>query len=250
MDTNKAATCRRDLSRSPARLTWPRRLVGRRPVVVAATVLAVLALAAWAMTGFYANRPSPLPRKGKPMPDLSALEADLALQSNLLLVTAALTRRGTGNAVLVEAVYNTPEVFAALSRHDAAQQGGDEAEAETLRQEYQRYHETDRYLVFTLVLESNGFNLEDYQPLVKSLLRTASGREVSAARWEELRSPAPDRHREGLLHVPRLTVDQPVLMEDDGWLELVLSDLDGGEWALRWELPIANLTVPTTREKE
>ncbi len=41
-----------------------------------------------------------------------------------------------------------------------------------------------------------------------------------------------------------------LLSEDDGWLELVLSDLDGAERILRWELPIAYLTVPTKREQE
>jgi hypothetical protein len=225
-------------------------VTGRREVVVAATVLVVLALAAWAMIGFHADRLSPLPRRGNPMPALPALEADPALETELALV-AALIRRDVSGEVLVEAVYNTPALFAALSRRDAVQQRGNEAEAESLLRTYQRYHETERYLVFTLVLESNGSDLNDYQPQAMSRLRTAGGREVPAESWVELSSPMPNRHRVGLLHFPRVTAGgQALLTEDDGWLELVLSALGGGEWTLRWELPITYPTILTTREKE
>jgi hypothetical protein len=213
-------------------------------------VLVVLALAAWAMISFHADRLSPLPRMGNPMPALAALEADPALETELALVTAALTRRDTSGAVLVEAVYNAPALFAALSRRDAAQQGGEEAEAEALLQTYQRYHETDRCLVFSPILESTGLDLTDYQPQATSRLRTASGREVPAERWVELFSPMPDRIRVGFLYFPHTTADgQALLSEHDGWLELVLSASDGGELALRWELPSAYPTIPTTREK-
>jgi hypothetical protein len=151
--------------------------------------------------------------------------------------------------VLVEAVYNTPELFATLSRYHAAQQRDDEAES--LFQTYRRYHETDRYLVFILILESNGPDLTGYQPQAMSRLRTASGREVPAESWVELSSPVPDHQRVGLLHFPRATADgQALLTEDDGWLELVLSAPDGGERALRWELPIAYPTILTTQGKE
>jgi hypothetical protein len=67
----------------------------------------------------------------------------------------------------------------------------------------------------------------------------------------ELSSPVPDHQRVGLLHFPRATADgQALLTEDDGWLELVLSAPDGGERALRWELPIAYPTILTTQGKE
>ena len=250
LDITEAPTDGRDLVGALARLKWPTRVTGRREVVVAATVLIVLALAAWAMIGFHADRLSPLPRTGNPMPALPALEADLALETELALV-AALIRRDVSGEVLVEAVYNTPALFAALSRRDAVQQRGNEAEAESLLRTYQRYHETERYLVFTLVLESNGPDLNDYQPQAMSRLRTAGGREVPAESWVELSSPMPNRHRVGLLHFPRATAGgQALLTEDDGWLELVLSAPDGGEWALRWELPITYPTILTTREKE
>ena len=251
IDITEAPTDGRGLVGALARLKWPTRLAGRREVVMAATVLIVLALAAWAMIGFHADRLSPLPRTVNPLPALPALEADPALEAELALVAAALTRRNASGEVLVEAVYNTPALFAALSRRDAAQQRGDEGEAESLLRTIQRFHETERYLVFTLVLESNGPDLNDYQPQAMSRLRTAGGREVPAESWVELSSPMPNRHRVGLLHFPRVTADgQALLTEDGGWLELVLSALNGGEWALRWELPITYPTIPTTQEKE
>lgn len=159
MDITEAITHRNGLVRALAKLKWATRLAGRREVVVAATVLVVLVLAAWAMIGFHADRLSPLPRTGNPMPVWPAFEADPALETEMALVTAALTQRDTSGEVLVEAVYDTPALFAALSRRDAAQQGGDEAEAESLFQTYRLYHETDRYLVFTLILESKGPDL-------------------------------------------------------------------------------------------
>ncbi len=218
---------------------------------MATTVLVVLALAAWAMIGFHADRLSPLPRTGNPMPALRALATGLALETELSLVTAALTRRDTSGEVLVEAVYNTPELFAALSRRDAVQQRGNDAEAESLSEIYRRDHETVRYLIFTLILESNGPDLTGYQLQTMSRLRMSSGREMSAESWVEVPSLMTDRHRIGWLHFPRVTADgQALLTEDDGWLELVLSAPDGGEHTLRWELPIVYPTIPTTRERE
>ncbi|MFB0534988.1 MAG: hypothetical protein ACETWR_08400 [Anaerolineae bacterium] len=247
MEITEATINRNGPVRALAEFKWPMGLAARRKVVVAATVLVVLVLAAWAMIGFHADRLSHLPRTGNPMPALAAFEADSTLEAELALVTTALTRRDVSGAVLMEAVYNTPELFATLSRYHVAQQGGDEVEAESLFQTYLSHHETDRYLVFMLILESSGPDLTDYQPQAVSRLRTASEREVPAENWVEMSSSMSDHRRVGLLHFPRATADgQALLTEDDGWLELVLSVPDGGEQALRWELPIAYPTIPTT----
>lgn len=247
MDITEATINRNGPVKALVKLKWPTGLAARRKVAVAGTVLVVLVLAAWSMIGFHADSLSPLPRTGNPMPALAALEADPALETELALVTAALTRRDVSGAVLIEAVYNTPELFATLSRYHVAEQGGDEVEAESLLQTYLSHHETDRYLVFMLILESSGPDLTGYQPQAVSRLRTASAREVPAENWVEMSSSMSNHRRVGLLHFPRATADgQSLLTEDDGWLELVLSAPDGGERALRWELPIAYPAIPTT----
>jgi hypothetical protein len=234
-----------------AKPKWATGLGSRREVGVAATVMVVLALAAWAMIGFHAGRPSPLPGTGNPVPTLSAQKVDPASEMELVMVADALTRRDKGDKVLMEAIYNTPELFAALSRHDAAQEGGGEAEAETLFQTYRRYHGADRYSVFTLILESSGPDLTGYHPGAMSRLRSSSGRETPAVRWVEHPTSVPDRRRGGLLYFSHAAAnDQPLLAEDEDWLELVLLTLDGRERTLRWELPIAYATVPNGPEEE
>lgn len=250
MSITESTTHRDGLAGMLAKPKWAARLAGRREVAVAATVMGVLALAAWAMTGFHAGRPSPLPRTGNPVPAPSAPEVDAALEAQLVGLTATLTRRNRSDEVLVEAVYNTPELLAALSRHHAAQEGGGEAEAESLFQTFRRYHETDRYMVFTLILESSSPDLTGYHPGSMGRLRSSSGRETPAVRWVEHPTSGPDRRRGGLLYFSHAaTNDQPLLAEDDDWLDLVLT-LDGRERTLRWELPIAYATVPNGQEEE
>ncbi len=250
MDITKDKINRNSPVRVLAKPKWPTELAARRKVV-AVTVPVVLVLAAWAMIGFHADRLSPLPRMGNPMPASSASEADSILEAELALVTSALTQRDESGAMLIEAVYSTPELFAALSRYHVVQQGGDEVEAESMLQAHLHDHETDRYLVFMLILASSGPDLTGYQPQAVSRLRTVSGREVLAESWVEVSSSMSDHHSVGFLHFPRTTADgHALLTEDDGWMELVLSAPDGGEQVLRWELPIAYPTIPTTREKE
>jgi hypothetical protein len=220
-------------------------LPGRRKVAVMATVLVVLALAAWAMIGFHAGSPSPLPRAGNPMPDLSALAANSALEAELTQVTAVLTRRNADDALVVEAVYHTPEFFATISRSEATRQ--DNGDAESLLQTYLREHELDRYLVFTLILGQDDPGLSDYRPEEMIRLRTDDGREVQAVSWVEVPTLMSDSSRVGMLHFPRVTADdRPLLSENEGWFELVLSDLGGGDQILRWELPIAYPTALAT----
>jgi hypothetical protein len=206
--------------------------------MVATTVLIVLVLAAWAMIGFYGDRPSALPRAGNPMPALSALEASSALEAELTQATATLARRNVDDALLVEAVYHTPELFALLSRSEAALQGKDDAES--LLETYLREHDLDRHLVFTLILSQDSPGLGDYRPTEMIRLRTDEGREVQAVSWVEAPNPMSGSSRIGMLHFPRLAADsRPLLSETEGWLELVLSGLGEEDRILRWEFPIA-----------
>jgi hypothetical protein len=206
--------------------------------MVSTTALVVLALAAWAMIGFYGDQPSALPRAGNPMPALSALEANSALEVQLTQVTATLARRNTGDALLVEAVYHTPELFVLLSRSEAALQGN--GDAESLLQTYLREHDLDRHLVFTLILDQDSPGLGDYRPAEMIRLRTNDGREVQAVSWVEVPNLMSDSSRVGMLHFPRLRADnRPLLSENEGWFELVLSGLREEDRILRWELPIA-----------
>lgn len=245
MDLANAPAGIRHKIRAAARLGWFTRSIGRRRALVGATVLAVLALAGWAMTGFYGDRLSPLPRTGDPFPDLSARETDPTIKAELASVTDALTRRYTNDGLLVEATYNTQELFVALSRYQATQQPS--AKADSLFETYQQEHEMDRYIVFTLILGSDALALEDLRPDEMIRLRMPSGREVSTSTWTEVPTALPSRARIGVLHFPRVASDgQPIISQDDGWLELVLSAPDGRERALRWELPIAYPSAPTT----
>lgn len=249
-EITETPTRRGDIGGALVRLKWPAKLAGRREVTVAATVVVVLALATWAMISFHADRLSPLPRRGNPLPAMSTLEADLALETEVALVTGALTRRDTSGELMAEAIYGTTELFSALSRRKTAHQRSDKTGAESVFQAYLRYHETDRYMVFILTLESNNPRLIGYSPQTASRLRTASGLEMPAESWMELSSPTPDYRRVGLLHFPRATAGgQSLLTEDDGWLELEPAAPEGEELALRWELPIAYPAIPETREE-
>jgi hypothetical protein len=227
-----------------AELKRPTGVSGRRKMMVAGTVLVVLALAGWAMAGFYGDRLSPLPRTGDRFPDLSARETDLAIEEELTSVTDALTRRYTDEGLLIEATYNTQELFAALSRYQATRQPS--AKADSLFERTQRVHEMDRYIVFTLVLGGDAFALEDLRPDEMIRLRTPSGREVSTSTWTEVPTSMPDHSWIGILHFPRVTSDgQPLIAEGDAWLEMVLVALGTDEQVLRWELPIVYPSPPS-----
>ena len=238
MDITQDSSCRHGPVGAADRRKWLMRSVGGHQVAVTATVLVVLVLAVWAMTGFYARSPSPLPRAGNPMPALSALAANSALEAELTQVTDTLTRRNTDDALLVEAVYHTPELFATLSRSEATRQGN--GDAESLLETYLSEHELDRYLVFALILGQGDPGLGDYRPEEMIRLRTDDGREVQAVSWVEMPALMSDSSRVGMLHFPRVTADdRPLLSENEGWFELVLSGLGEGDQVLRWELPIA-----------
>ena len=238
MDMTNAPSHTRDVVGAATELKRPTGVSDRHKMIVAATVLVVLSLAAWAMTGFYGDRPSALPRTGNPMPALPTARVDTGLQEELVLITTALTRRDADDEMLIEAVYSTPKLFAALSRHEAALQG--DRESEQLFQTYQRDHELDRYLVFTLILDQDGPGLSDYRPEEMIRLRTGDGREVRAVTWVEVPDLMSDSSRVGMLHFPRVTADDRLLLsEHEGWFELVLSGLGEDDQILRWELPIA-----------
>ena len=71
-------------------------------------------------------------------------------------------------------------------------------------------------------------------------LRTDNGRKVQAVSWFEVPDLMSDSSRVGMLHFPRfITANRPLLSEDEGWFELVLSGLGEEDRILRWELPIA-----------
>jgi hypothetical protein len=198
----------------------------------------VLALATWTMIGFYGDQLPALPRAGNPMPVLSTLVASSALEAETIQVTAALARRNADDTLLVEAVYYTPELFALQSRSEAALQGN--GDAQSLLEANLREHELDRYLVFTLVLSQDSPGLGDYRPAEMIRLRTGNGRKVQAVSWFEVTDLMSDSSRVGMLHFPRFTAEnRPLLSENEGWFELVLSGLGEGDQILRWELPIA-----------
>jgi hypothetical protein len=213
--------------------------LGRRDVTVAATVVVVLALSAWTMIGFYADRPAALPRAGKPMPVLANVAASSELEAELIRLITALARRNADAALLVEAVYYTPELLALQSRSEADLQGN--GDAESLLEDNLREHDLDRYLVFTLVLSQDRPGLGDYRPAEMIRLRTDDGRTVQAVSWLEVPELMSDSSRVGMLHFPRFTADsRPLLTEDAGWFELVLSGLGERDEILRWEWPIAH----------
>jgi hypothetical protein len=244
-DITNAPSHRRDVVGAAVELKRPTGVSDRRKIMVAATVLIVLALAGWAMTGFYGDRLSPLPRTGDHFPDLSARETDPAIEKELASVTDALTRRHTDDGLLVEATYNTQELFVALSRYQATRQPS--AKADSLRETSQRKHEMDRYMVFTLVLGGDAFTVEDLRPDEMIRLRTPSGREMSTSTWTEVPTSMPNHSWIGILHFPRVASDgQPLVSEGDAWLEMVLVGLGTGDQVLRWELPIAYPSAPTT----
>ena len=204
----------------------------------------VLSLAYWTMREFAASRPSPLPALGNPMPTLVPVTSSLTEEAELSSAITLLTREDVDGAVKVAATYASPLLFSAMSRLDAAQQGGDETEVQRILRAYWLEHDLDRYLVFSLTLDSSGPDLTSYRPDLDVRLRTASGQEVGAETWTEHPSPAPNHHRLGMLHFPREAPDgRWLLNEDVAWFELRLGTVDGEERTLRWERPAGDLSA-------
>ena len=242
MDATGARTYRDRLGSRLAKLGELSQRGGVRAMGVAITVLVVLSFASWTMVTFDATRPSPLPDVGAPMPtDMptdSHVSSSQILEEYLDAVANLLTREVSGGRVAVVATHEAPILFSALACLGAAQQGRGEDEAERLLQTYWRAHDLDRYHVFSLALESTSLDLTSYRPESDIRLRSAAGYEVPPETWIEDATPMPDRYRVGMLHFPRLSASgQPLLAEDDDWVELRLWAPDGQEHTLRWELP-------------
>lgn len=86
---------------------------------------------------------------------------------------------------------------------------------------------------FTVVLDTHTVNLDAYDLLRLSVLRTADGQEVQPISWN---APAGGHHREGTLTFPAVAADgSPLITTGATPFELLIRDVGGvGERSFRW----------------
>ena len=158
------------------------------------------------------QRPGPSPTPQTPPPPGQGLEA---LTKELLRSPT----QGQAGAVEAEALYQTTEYFQALAQKEG-----------TSFERYQRDY-LDKYLVFSLSLNTHSVDLSPYQLEALSLLRDGRGRDAQPVRWEEDQGSS-SHHRSGRLLFPREGLDPA------SGLELVVRDVGGvTERTFRWDGP-------------
>lgn len=87
----------------------------------------------------------------------------------------------------------------------------------------------DRYLAFSVVMDTHSVDLSQYDLLKLSVLRDEKGNEIPPAAWESLSEDS--HHRSGVMKFPKGAE------EDARSLDLVIRDVGGArERVLRWEL--------------
>jgi hypothetical protein len=86
---------------------------------------------------------------------------------------------------------------------------------------------------FAVVLDTHTVNLDAYDLLPLSVLRTADGQEVQPISWT---AQAGGHHREGMLTFPTLAADgSPLITPGAAPFELLIRDVGGvAERAFRW----------------
>jgi len=127
--------------------------------------------------------------------------------------------QGQAGAVEAEALYQTVDYFQALAQKEG-----------TSFERYQRDY-LDKYLVFSLSLNTHSVDLSPYQLEALSLLRDGRGRDAQPVRWEEDQGSS-SHHRSGRLLFPREGLDPA------SGLELVVRDVGGvTERTFRWDGP-------------
>lgn len=171
-------------------------------------ILLSLLLAALLSCG---QRPGPSPTLQAPPPGqgLEALTGELLRSPT----------EGQGGAVEAEALYQTTEYFQALAQKEGVS-----------FERYQREY-LDKYLVFSLNLNTHSVDLSPYRLEALSLLRDGKGRDARPVRWEEDQDSS-SHHRSGRLLFPKEGLDPA------SGLELVVRDVGGvTERTFRWDGP-------------
>ena len=139
--------------------------------------------------------------------------------------------QGQAGAVEAEALYQTVDYFQALAQMEG-----------TSFERYQRDY-LDKYLVFSLSLNTHSVDLSPYRLEALSLLQDGKGRDARPVRWEEDEGSS-IHHRSGRLLFPKEGLDAA------SGLELVVRDVGGvRERTFRWDGPSLGILPLDEREQ-
>jgi len=170
------------------------------------------------------QRPGPSPTPQTPPPPGQGLEA---LTKELLRSPT----QGQAGAVEAEALYQTADYLRALAQKEGIS-----------FERYQREY-LDKYLVFSLSLNTHSVDLSPYRLEELSILRDGKGRDARPVRWEEDQGSS-SHHRSGRLLFPREGLDPA------SGLELVVRDVGGvAERTFRWDGPSLGILPLDEREQ-
>ncbi|HEX9756297.1 MAG TPA: hypothetical protein VGB26_00690 [Nitrospiria bacterium] len=155
------------------------------------------------------------------------------------------TRFKKNEKVQILATWNSPTFFKALA---AAEREHDVKRHEVLFHEYAERFRVHSDIVFTLVMDSDSFDLFEYSVKENVLLRNDKGDEAKPLMWSKLTSFSP-QHLEGILYFPQRNKAGTLMMghltgehipgeRPPIFIELVIQKLQGNqEMVLQWEVP-------------
>lgn len=122
-------------------------------------------------------------------------------------IAATLTRRDGGQGgVTISVVYATPEYFNAKGEAGKVQE-----------------YELDKYLVFTIAMDTHSVDLSPYRMEEITFLRDDGGKEYPAKDWRALSDSS--HHRSGVVRFPRI---------EGKTLEVVIKGVAGVERVYKW----------------
>jgi hypothetical protein len=160
-------------------------------------------------------------------------------------VRSQLTRVKKSGDVRAVVTWNSPKFFKALA---AAEGGPDVKRHQVLYHKYAERFRVHSDIAFTLVMDSESFDLFEYSVKENVLLRNDKGDEALPSMWEELTSTSP-QYLEGILYFPQRSKAETLMIghltgehmpgeRPPTFIELVIKGLPGNkEETLRWELP-------------
>ena len=181
---------------------------------------------------------------GPDIPGAGVPETPTAEFAAFRRVRDELTRTAAAGDVRLRVIWDTPRFLKALAMAEGAQ---DIRRHDALYHAYAKRFNIHEDLIFTVIVESDSFDLRSYAVKERSLLRNDKGISIAPWQWSEARGSS-SRHLEGVLSFPQMTgVGEHLIGHLIGehlpgekppvWLELVLKGLPGEtETVFRWEL--------------